>query len=211
MNKSTKISLSILGVSVMIGIGAMSTAPHSPYAQELTKLQSQLADLNKEQTKISEDADKNSSKQSTIITNTTLSQTNKKANDLMKNMYSWSSGEKYDANKQSIIKNDITDANIISDFMPNNKDTSGNSQIDALGIKSSFISVKTFAANTSDSDVYLITKASATKSNDDSSSSALSNNYVYKAHYDAQSQKFSSLTFVGKESLTNSTGDSDAD
>lgn len=210
MNKSTKTSIAIIGVSVIAAAGIMISAPHSPYAQELAKLQVDLAKVNNESNKLTDSSDSSSSSsssQSSLLQQTVLSQTDKKATDLMKNLYNWSSSKEYNANKQAIIKNDVSDAKLIDSIMPDDKDKSGNSQIDALSIHSTFKTVKTFSNQLNNGDVYLITTATATKSSDSSSDNEpLSNNHVYKAHFDPQSQKFTAITYVGKESLTNSTG-----
>lgn len=210
MKKSSKISIPIIIGSIIIAIGLTLAAPKSPYNNELTALQNKLAKVNNESTKIIDNSDSASSLDSstaTALKNTTISLATTQANNLMKNLYTWSSGADYTKNKATIIKSYVTSPDVISSAMPDDKDNSGNSQITALGLHSQLKSVHVYNNDINTSDIYIIATATATKNQDaNDTNTPLSNNYVYKAHFDNTSQKFSSLTYIGKESLNNSTG-----
>ncbi len=210
MEKSSKISILILAVSVIAAIALTAAAPKSPYTAQLASLQNKLAKANSNTSTLIDKSDSSSSINSSttsVLQKTTLSIAKSKADDLMKNLYTWSSGSEYTKNKNTIISSLVTSPNVINNVMPDDKDNSGNSQVDALGIHSSLKSVTTYATSLDSNDLYISANATATKGSDvNSDNSPLSNNHVYKVHFDTASQRFDNITYVGKESLNNSTG-----
>ena len=210
MEKSSKISILILAVSVIASVALTAAAPKSPYTAQLTSLQNKLAQANDNANTLVDKSDSSSSvnpSTTSVLQKTTLSIATSKANDLMKNLYTWSSGSEYTKNKNTIITKLVASPNVINSVMPDDKDNSGNSQIDALGIHSSLKSVTVYATSLDSPDLYISAEATATKGTDvNSDNSPLSNNHVYKAHFDTSSQRFDNITYVGKQSLNNSTG-----
>lgn len=210
MEKSSKISILILAVSVIAAVTLTAAAPKSPYTAQLASLQNKLAQANNNTSTLIDKSDSSASIDSSttsVLQKTTLSIANSKANALMKNLYTWSSGSEYTKNKNTITASLVTSPNVINNIMPDDKDNSGNSQVDALGIHSSLKSVTTYGTSLDSNDLYISANATATKGSDvNSDNSPLSNNHVYKVHFDPASQRFDNIIYVGKESLNNSTG-----
>jgi len=210
MEKSSKISILILATSVIAAVALTAAAPKSPYTAQLASLQNKLAKANNNANTLIDKSDSSSSINSSntsLLQKTTLSIANSKANELMKNLYTWSSGSEYTKNKNEIIASLVTSPNVINNVMPDDKDNSGNSQVDALGIHSSLKSVTTYATSLDSNDLYISANATATKDSDvNSDNSPLSNNHIYKVHFDTSSQKFDNISSFGNARLNNSTG-----
>lgn len=206
MNSKTKISIGIIMAS-LIGAGVMvSTSPTSPYKSELDRLQNQLNQVNTTSTKLSKES--NSIKTpsvASVIKSTPYGLASAKATDFMTKLYTWSNGKEYTANRNDIIKSDITNADLIKTTMPEDKDISGNSQIDSLGYMSEAKSVETYANNLNDTDLIVVAQVASSKTGS-VDSNGLTNNQVYTLHVDPATQKIDKMSYLGKESLDNSTG-----
>ncbi len=203
MNNSNKIIASILGASIVISGLAVITSHHDDTTKTLASLQKELTRVNEETKKIKSD---NQSTEKNPIIGTTLYNAQQTGNDLMTNLYSWSSSKDYNENKTSIIKNDITDPNLISQLMPDDKDISGNSKIDAYNIKSKLVDATAYTQDINSGDVYLVAEATSEKKSQNNSDNNLSAKYLYKAHYDTNAKRFNNLSYIGKESLSASSG-----
>lgn len=207
MKNIYKLSIGTIALGAIIGVTLMVASPKSPYTKQLTSLQNELSVVNNQSNKLTIQAKKLNKAPSTktVLQSTTYNMASSKASDLMTKMYTWDSGKTYTANRSNIIQNDVSSEDVLAKIMPVDKDNSGNSQVDALNLKSSLKSVKTFASDLSNKDLYIVATISASNS-DSTDNSTLTNNQVYQAHFDTKSQKFTSLNYIGKESLDNSTG-----
>lgn len=197
----------MIALGAIVGIALMVASPKSPYTKQLTSLQNELSVVNNQSNKLTIQAKKLNKTPSTktVLQSTTYNMASSKASDLMTKMYTWQSGKTYTANRNDIIQNDVSSEDVLEKIMPVDKDNSGNSQVDALNLKSSLKSIKTFASGLDNEDLYIVATISASN-NDSTDDSTLTNNQVYQAHFDTKSQKFTSLNYIGKESLDNSTG-----
>lgn len=207
MKNIYKLSIGTIALGAIIGVTLMVASPKSPYTKQLTSLQNELSVVNNQSNKLTIQAKKLNKAPSTktVLQSTTYNMASSKASDLMTKMYTWDSGKTYTANRSNIIQNDVSSEDVLAKIMPVDKDNSGNSQVDALNLKSSLKSVKTFTSDLSNKDLYIVATISASNS-DSTDNSTLTNNQVYQAHFDTKSQKFTSLNYIGKESLDNSTG-----
>lgn len=207
MKNIYKLSIGTIALGAIVGVALTVASPKSPYTKQLTSLQNELSVVNNQSNRLTIQAKKLNKAPSTktVLQSTTYNMASSKASDLMTKMYTWQSGKTYTANRNNIIQNDVSSEDVLEKIMPVDKDNSGNSQVDALNLKSSLKSVKTFASDLDNEDLYIVATISASN-NDSTDDSTLTNNQVYQAHFDTKSQKFTSLNYIGKESLDNSTG-----
>lgn len=206
MNSKTKISIGIIMAS-LIGAGVMvSTSPTSPYKAELDRLQSQLNQVNTTSTKLSKESNNiKTPSVATVIKSTPYGLASAKATDFMTKLYTWSNGKEYTNNRNDIIKSDITNADLIKATMPEDKDISGNSQVDSLGYMSETKSVKAYANDLNSTDLIVVAQVASSKTGS-VDSDGLTNNQVYTIHVDPATQKIDKMSYLGKESLDNNTG-----
>lgn len=206
MNLSSKISIGVV-VASLIGAGIMiSTSPTSPYKAELDRLQNQLNQVNTTSTKLSKESDNIKTPSVTnVIKSTPYGLASAKATDFMTKLYTWSNGKEYTANRNDIIKSDITNADLIKTTMPEDKDISGNSQIDSLGYMSETKSVKAYSNDLNSTDLIVVAKVASSKTGS-INNNGLTNNQVYKIHVDPATQKIDTMSYLGKESLDSNTG-----
>lgn len=207
MKNIYKLSIGTIALGAIVGVALTVASPKSPYTKQLTSLQNELSVVNNQSNKLTIQAKKLNKTPSTktVLQSTTYNMASSKASDLMTKMYTWQSGKTYTANRNNILQNDVSSEDVLEKIMPVDKDNSGNSQVDALNLKSSLKSVKTFAPDLDNEDLYIVATVSASN-NDSTADSTLTNNQVYQVHFDTKSQKFTSLNYIGKESLDNSTG-----
>lgn len=210
MNSKTKISIGIIMAS-LIGAGVMvSTSPTSPYKAELDRLQNQLNQVNTTSTKLSKESNNIKTPSiANVIKSTPYGLASAKATDFMTKLYTWSNGKEYTANRNDIIKSDITSADLIKTTMPEDKDISGNSQINSLGYMSEAKSVETYANDLNNTDLIVVAQVASSKTGS-VDSDGLTNNQVYTLHIDPATQKIDKMSYLGKESLDNSTGNDDS-
>ena len=206
MNLSNKISISIV-VASLIGAGIMvSTSPTSPYKAELDRLQNQLNQVNTTATKLSKESDNIKTPSVTnVIKSTPYGLASAKATDFMTKLYTWSNGKEYTANRNDIIKSDITNADLIKTTMPEDKDISGNSQVDSLGYMSETKSVEAYSNDLNSTDLIVVAQVASSKTGS-IDNNGLTNNQVYKIHVDPATQKIDTMSYLGKESLDSNTG-----
>lgn len=210
MKKDTKIAAAIVGTSFALMIGLSATAPQSPYTSQLNTLHTQLSKVNAEGNTLTKETTTKKVELTTpnVLSATKLGKINTKAKDLMTNLYTWSSSKEYTANKLKIVRNnDVSATTVIDKVMPDDKDTSGNSQIDALNVTSKLVSTRVYSSAIDTNDVTIIATVTATTDSDvTDDNTPLSNEQIYTAHYDDKLNAFTTLTYVGKGSLSNSTG-----
>lgn len=206
MNLSSKISIGII-VASLIGAGIMiSTSPTSPYKAELDRLQNQLNQVNTTSTKLSKESDNIKTPSVTnVIKSTPYGLASAKATDFMTKLYTWSNGKEYTANRNDIIKSDITNADLIKTTMPEDKDISGNSQVDSLGYMSETKSVEAYSNDLNSTDLIVVAQVASSKTGS-IDNNGLTNNQVYKIHVDPATQKIDTMSYLGKESLDSNTG-----
>ena len=206
MNLSSKISIGII-VASLIGAGIMvSTSPTSPYKAELDRLQNQLNQVNTTATKLSKESDNIKTPSVTnVIKSTPYGLASAKATDFMTKLYTWSNGKEYTANRNDIIKSDITNADLIKTTMPEDKDISGNSQVDSLGYMSETKSVEAYSNDLNSTDLIVVAQVASSKTGS-IDNNGLTNNQVYKIHVDPATQKIDTMSYLGKESLDSNTG-----
>ena len=206
MNSTTKISIGIVMAS-LIGAGIMvSTSPTSPYKTELDRLQTQLNQVNTTSTKLSKESNNiKTPSVASVIKSTPYGLASAKATDFMTKLYTWSNGKEYTANRNDIIKSDITNADLIKATMPEDKDISGNSQVDSLGYMSETKSVNAYVNDLNSTDLIVVAQVASSKTGS-VDSDGLTNNQVYTLHVDPATQKIDTMSYLGKESLDSSTG-----
>lgn len=187
--------------SLLISGTLITVAPHNSASNsEISDLQTRLNTI----TSHTKNEVNSYSTSNAYLKNTTYDKLTIRSKDLMTNLYTWSDGKSYNANKDKIIKDDVSSGGIINSVMPDAKDNSGESQIDALSLTSELKSINVYTSALDSSDATVVAKATASKTSEFSS---LANNYIYKIHYDSGSDKIDSVQYVGKESLNTSTGD----
>lgn len=189
------ISLSVIIGSILIGVSPNNSKSNT----EITNLQNKLNSIvSNTKNKINDNTTTD-----TYLKDTTFNNLNNVSKDLMKNLYTWSDGKSYNQNKEQIINNDVSSADLIRTIMPDAKDTSGESQIDALNLTSNLESTNIYISALDSENATIVAKATASKTGE---SSTLSNNYVYTIHYNPSINKIDNIQYVGKESLNTSTG-----
>lgn len=215
MKRSNLIAGALVGASLLIMSGTIATKPADPYASQVNQLQTQLSHLSDAQIAA------NNAKPSTptvtinsVIKDTKMKKAETLAKDLMSNLYNWDSDDQYNQNQKHITNNDITSPDLIAKIMPSSKDSTGASKIDALNLVSELKSMQIYATDLNAKDYTIVATVSNhstddTAQNDDDDSSNLPINYVYKVHYNADINKFSSLEFMHKETLDSSSSDND--
>lgn len=206
MDKS-KLAYVILAAGAILGLGAFVSSPSSPYTGQLKSLQVQLAKVNDDVAKANNK--KQSETSNVTVTNddkgTVLAKAMSKSEDMMTDIYTWSDHKSYEANRTKLTADFTTDVNSANALMPEDKDNSGNSRVEALGVSSRYGGQTVFATSTDSPDVYILAQTTASQKNYGSEGANV--NQLFKAHYDAPTQRFTTLQYLGKTSLQSSTGD----
>lgn len=116
-----------------------------------------------------------------------------KTDDLMKNLYQWSNDQEYANNKQKIIQNDVTNAEVINQVMP---DDDSQSQINSTKLQSTYEGSQAFQKGKTAGDMTVEVKSTVTKSGLSTIVDA------YQAHYDPKSERFTKLIYQGQQKTT---------
>ena len=193
----------IIAVSgLLIGGVAIAIAPDT-HQSKVDTLQKNLSSLVQNQEDLNKSIKINQQSGpsvDSVMSKTNLGKATTIANQAMTDLYTWNSHDDYTNNQQDLNKV-ISDTAVIQKIMPDDKDSSGNSQIEALDLSSKLSGINVYSIDTNGSDVLIDAIVTAQK-NYDKDQPTTSSHFIYTAHYDSNLNKFTAVDYKG-ENLQN--------